>query len=230
MPIEKADAVQLDLNASLGESLRPESVRSDQAVLPYVSSATLPGALHAGTPRSVLDGIRRTLAAGVRLGVSVGYRDFLGSGDRYLDVAYEDLYAELVYQVGALDALAFSENSRLSFIRPTGALARMAGRRKDHGDAIISATKAYDPDLPLLLHHSSPMVEEAARAGLKVQVEYPATSVERMRSSVARIAADGRPEQSVSLFLDPITAPVVVRTLRELGHTGADASPARRGM
>lgn len=222
--------MQLDLNASVGESLRPETVRSDEGVLPYVSSASVPGGLHAGTPRSVLAAVRRALAAGVRLGISVGYRDFLGSGERYLDVAYEDLYAELLYQVGALDALAFTEDGRLSFVRPTGALARMAGRRKDHGDAIIRAIKAYDPDLPLLLHHSSPLVAAAAQAGLTVLVEYPATSVERLRTSVARIAADGRSEQSVSLHLDPVTAPVVVRTLRELGHIGAEHSPARRGM
>ncbi|SDB89146.1 UPF0271 protein [Raineyella antarctica] len=222
--------MQLDLNARFGESLRPENLRSDEAVLPYISSVNLPGCLHAGTPRSVLAAIRRALAAGVQLGVAVGYRDFLGGGDRYLDVAYEDLYPELIYQIGALDSLAFSENGRLSFVRPTGALARMAGRRKDHAEAIVRAIAAYDPDLPLVLHHSSPMLEVAAEAGLNVIVDYPATSVERMRTSVGRIAADGRPEHSVSLNLDPITAPVVVKTLRELGHTCGAPQPARRGM
>lgn len=220
--------MQLDLNASFGESLRPDTLRSDESVLPYLSSVNIPGCLHAGTPRSALQAIRRALAAGVRLGVAIGYRDFLGGGDRYLDVAYEDLYPELVYQVGALDSLAFSENGRLSFVRPTGALARMAGRRKDHGEAIVRAISAYDPDLPLVLHHSSPMLEVAEQAGLNVIADYPATSVERLRTSVARIAADGRPEHAVSLHLDPITAPVVVRTLRELGHTAGDRRPARR--
>jgi UPF0271 protein len=222
--------VQLDLNATFGESLRPETLRTDEDVLPYISRVNIPGCLHAGTPRSALEAIRKALAADVRLGVAVGYRDFLGGGDRYLDVAYEDLYPELIYQIGALDSLAFSENGRLSFVRPTGALARMAGRRKDHGEAIVRAIMAYDPDLPLVLHHSSPMLHVATDAGVNVIVDYPATSVERMRTSVARIAADGRPEGGVSLHLDPITAPVVVRTLRELGHTSGDRTPARRVM
>ena len=222
--------MQLDLNASFGESLRPDNLRSDESVLSYISSVNIPGCLHAGTPRSALGAIRKALAAEVQVGVAVGYRDFLGGGDRYLDVAFEYLYPELVYQIGALDSLAFSENGRVSFVRPTGALARMAGRRQDHGDAIVRAILAYDPDLPLVLHHASPMLQVAGEAGLNVIVDYPATSVERMRTSVGRIAADGRPEGTVSLHLDPITAPVVVRTLRELGHTSGDSRPARRGM
>lgn len=221
--------MQLDLNASFGESLRVEGLRSDEAVLPYVSSVNIPGGMHAGTPRIILEAIRRALGAGVRLGVSVGYRDFLGNGERYLDVSYEDLYPELIYQIGALDALAYSENGRLSFVRPTGALARMAGRRKDHAEAILRAIVAYDPELPLVLHHSSPMLEMASLAGLSVIVDYPATSVERMRTSVGRIAADNRAESTVSLHLDAITAPVVVKSLRELGHTAGAPHPARRG-
>jgi len=186
--------------------------------------------MHTGTPRSALTAIRRALVTDARLGVAVGYRDFLGGGDRYIDVAYEDLYAELLYQIGALDSLAFTESGRLSYVRPTGALSRMAGRRKDHAEAILRAVAAYDPDLPLVLHHSSPMVEMAVEAGLRVIADYPATSVERMRTSVGRIAADGRTENTVSLHLDPITAPAVIKALRELGHTAGSARLPRRGM
>lgn len=227
---EKAEAVQLDLNATFGESLRMEALQHEEAVLPYVSSVNIPAGLHAGTPRVILGAIRRGLVGGVRLGAAVSYRDFLGGGDRYLDVAYEDLFAELVYQIGAVDSLAFTEQGRLSYVRPCGALARMAGRRKDHGEAILRALEAYDPELPLVVHHLSPLLSMATGAGLNVIVEYPASSIERMRTSVGRIAADGHPEQSVSLHLDPVTAPVVVRTLRELGHTFGAPLTARRGM
>jgi len=222
--------VQLDLNATFGEAVRVTALQHDEAVLPYVSSINIPAGLHAGTPRVILAAIRRGLTSGLRLGAAVGYRDFLGGGDRYVDVAYEDLYAELIYQIGAVDSLAFTEQTRLSYVRPGGALARMAGRRKDHAEAILRAVEAYDPELPLVVHHLSPLLEMATGAGLPVIVEYSATSVERMRTSVGRIAADGHPEQSVSLHLDAVTAPVVVRTLRELGHTFGAPLTARRGM
>ncbi|WP_194793215.1 LamB/YcsF family protein [Raineyella fluvialis] len=222
--------MQVDLNATIGDTIRVEALQHDEAVLPYVSSITIPAGLHAGTPRVILAAIRRGLAAGVRLGAGVGYRDFLGGGDRYVDVAFEDLYAELIYQIGAVDSLAFTEQGRLSYVRPSGALARMAGRRKDHAEAILRAIASYDPELPLVVHHLSPLLGMARDAGLEVIVEYSASSLERMRASVGRIAADGHPEQSVSLHLDPVTAPVVVRTLRELGHTFGAPLTARRGM
>jgi len=222
--------VQVDLNADLGESTRPESVRADDSVLTFVSSANLAAGMHAGTPRSIREACRKTVHRGLRVGALVGYRDLLGGGDRYIDVDYSDLSAELIYQVGAVEALAFSERGRLSYVRPHGALARMAGRRRDHGEAILAAVSSYDGGLPLVVQHDSPLLAMAHDAGLRVIVEYPATSVDRMRTSVGLIAADGHPEGSVSLHLDPVTAPVVVKTLRELGHTAGVPTAARRSI
>ena len=40
------------------------------------------------------------------IGAQVGYPDLVGFGRRFLDIAADDLAAAVLYQIGALDALA----------------------------------------------------------------------------------------------------------------------------
>ena len=59
---------------------------------------------------------------GVRIGAQVSYRDLAGFGRRFIDVAAEDLVADVVYQIGALQAIAQAAGSAVSYVKPHGAL------------------------------------------------------------------------------------------------------------
>ena len=95
----------IDLNADLGESFGTWVLGDDKAMLDVVTSANVACGFHAGDPVT----LRRTVAAaaerGVVVGAQVGYNDLAGFGRRHMDVAPEDLEADVLYQLGALEAM-----------------------------------------------------------------------------------------------------------------------------
>ena len=62
------------------------------------------------------------VARGVRIGAQVGYRDLAGFGRRAMDVASDELQADIVYQIGALDGFARLAGDRVRYVKPHGAL------------------------------------------------------------------------------------------------------------
>jgi 5-oxoprolinase (ATP-hydrolysing) subunit A len=138
----------VDLNADLGEGFGVWRLTDDEGLLDVVTSANLACGFHAGDPL----GLRRVAALaaerGVTVGAQVSYRDLFGFGRRFLDVAPEELEAEVVYQVGALDALCRVEGTSVRYLKPHGALYHACLTHPGQGNAVRRAAAATG--LPLL--------------------------------------------------------------------------------
>ena len=98
--------VSVDLNADLGESFGAWKLGDDDAMLDLVTSANVACGFHAGDPATLSRTARKPHEQGVRIGAQVGYRDLAGFGRRFIDVTPDDLTADVIYQIGALQALA----------------------------------------------------------------------------------------------------------------------------
>ena len=61
---------------------------------------------------------RAAAERGVRIGAQVSYRDLAGFGRRFIDTTAEDLTADVIYQIGALQALAHAAGSTVTFDSP----------------------------------------------------------------------------------------------------------------
>ncbi len=157
----------VDLNADLGESFGRWQLGDDLALLGVVSSANVACGFHAGDPSVLLEVCRGAAAAGVRVGAQVGYRDLVGFGRRFLDVAPDDLTAEIVYQVGALDALARAAGTRVSYVKPHGALYSAIVSHEAQAAAVVEAVRLVDPALPLVGLPGSAVLRLAEAAGLR---------------------------------------------------------------
>ena len=146
--------MSVDLNADLGEGFGIWTLTEDDALLGLVTSANVACGFHAGDPR----GLRRVCASAAARGVSVGaqvsYRDLVGFGRRFIDVEPEELEAEIVYQAGALDALCRVEGTRVSYLKPHGALYAACSTHPAQGAALARAAIALD--LPVLCAAGSP--------------------------------------------------------------------------
>lgn len=155
----------VDLNSDLGESFGAWTMGDDAAMLPLVSSANLACGFHAGDPLGMLTACRTALAHGVTIGAHPSYRDRVGFGRRDMEVAPEDLGAELVYQVGALVGIAESIDARVAYVKPHGALyTRMA---VDPVVADVVAEAAATLALPVLGPPLSAVETACARAGVR---------------------------------------------------------------
>ncbi|MEV6862577.1 5-oxoprolinase subunit PxpA [Streptosporangium subroseum] len=161
----------IDLNADLGEGFGIWRLGDDMALLDVVTSANIACGFHAGDP--VI--IRRTCAAavdrGVMIGAQVSYRDLAGFGRREMEVDPEELCAEVLYQLAAVDGIARAMGGRVSYVKPHGALYNRICRDPEQAEAVVTAVVDYDRGLPVLTLPGSAVHEIAAREGLATVVE-----------------------------------------------------------
>jgi UPF0271 protein len=115
-------AMNVDLNSDLGESYGRWVLGDDEALLDVVTSANVACGFHAGDPST----LRRTCAdsakRGVVIGAQVGYPDLAGFGRRFIDMESGELTDAVLYQLGALEAMARVAGSRVAYVKPHGAL------------------------------------------------------------------------------------------------------------
>jgi UPF0271 protein len=99
------------------------------------------------------------------IGAQVSYRDLAGFGRRFLDVDPSVLADEVLYQIGALEACARAAGSRVSYVKPHGALYNAAVTHTEHARAVAAGVRAFG-ELPVLGLPGSALLAEAEAAGL----------------------------------------------------------------
>jgi 5-oxoprolinase (ATP-hydrolysing) subunit A len=163
--------VRIDLNADLGESFGTWVLGDDEAMLDVVTSANVACGFHAGDATT----IRRTVAAaaerGVVVGAQVGYRDLAGFGRRRIDMDAADLTADVLYQLGALEAMCRVAGTRVAYVKPHGALYTTAAVDEVQARAVVDAVTAYDRTLPLLGLPGSVLLRVAESEGVTTVAE-----------------------------------------------------------
>lgn len=140
----------MDLNADLGESFGSWTMGDDASMFRIVSSANVACGFHAGDPLTMLDSCRAAFELDVRVGAHVGYRDLAGFGRRSMDMTFDELFGDVLYQLGALDGMAHAVGASVDYVKPHGALYNRIVRDAEQAEAVVAAVHAYDPGLPVL--------------------------------------------------------------------------------
>jgi 5-oxoprolinase (ATP-hydrolysing) subunit A len=162
---------RIDLNCDLGESYGAWSMGEDAAVLAHVSSANIACGFHAGDPDTMRRTVRLAAAHGVAIGAHPSLPDLQGFGRREMAVSADEAHALTLYQIGALSAFAKSSGTRLSHVKPHGALYNMAARDPALAAAIAAAVAEFDGSLILVGLAGSALPEAGRAAGLAVAAE-----------------------------------------------------------
>ena len=161
----------MDLNADLGEGFGVWRLGDDDAMLDLVSSANVACGFHAGDPAGLARVCRAAAERDVTIGAQVGYRDLAGFGRRYIDVTPEELTADVVYQIGALDALARAAGTAVAYVKPHGALYNTIVTDSTQARAVATAVRSLGTDLPVLGLAGSEFFRAAANLGLRTVAE-----------------------------------------------------------
>lgn len=161
----------IDLNADLGEGFGAWSMGDDAALLDVVTSANVACGFHAGDPHLMRRTCEAAAARGVAVGAHISYRDLEGFGRRDLDVDPARLVDELVYQIGALDAIARAAGTTVRYVKAHGALYNRSAHDDAHASAIVRAIVDLGAALPLLAAPGSRAAALAADAGVAVVLE-----------------------------------------------------------
>lgn len=164
----------VDLNADLGEGFGRWSLTDDRALLEVVTSANVACGFHAGDAATMRRVSETAVATGVRIGAQVGYRDLAGFGRRDLDVEPTELRDEILYQCGALAALAEAAGGEVSYVKAHGALYNRVVTDEAQAAAVVEAVAAFRPGGCLLCLPGSVLARLASAAGLRaVREAYP---------------------------------------------------------
>ena len=161
----------IDINSDLGESFGAWSMGDDDAMLDIVTSANVACVFHAGDPAGILRTLKAAAARQVSIGAHVSYPDKVGFGRRNMDVASDELTADVIYQIGALQGLAQAAGTRVSYVKPHGALYNTIAHDRRQGLAVIAAIRAVDPGLVLVALAGSSLIELAREEGLTCVAE-----------------------------------------------------------
>ncbi|MEU3947163.1 5-oxoprolinase subunit PxpA [Streptomyces sp. NPDC029526] len=156
----------IDLNADLGEGFGRWHLTDDDRLLSVVTSANVACGFHAGDPATMRRVCDLAAERGVRIGAQVAYRDLAGFGRRAMDVPPAELAAEVAYQIGALEVFARAAGSRVSYVKPHGALYNRVVHDEDQAGAVVDGVLLADTTLPVLGLPGSRLLELAAKAGL----------------------------------------------------------------
>ena len=163
--------VRLDLNADLGESLGTWQLGDDEAMLDIVTSANVACGFHAGDSLTLRRTCAQAAERGVVVGAQVGYRDLVGFGRRFIDMDADELTADVIYQIGALEALCRVAGTRVEYVKPHGALYNAVVDHEKQAAAVVAAVVALDPSLPVMGLPGSALLRLATDAGLRTVAE-----------------------------------------------------------
>lgn len=161
----------IDLNCDLGESFGAYRIGSDEAIMPYISSANIACGFHAGDAAVMRRTVRLCLEHGVAIGAHPGLPDLAGFGRRAMHISADEAYEMVVYQIGALLGFVKSEGGVLRHVKPHGALYNMAAADIRLAEAIAEAVYKVEPELILYGLSGSKLTEAARGRGLRVAEE-----------------------------------------------------------
>jgi len=157
---------EVDLNADLGEGCG-----SDAALLRLVSSANIACGFHAGDAQTMVACVREALKNGVAVGAHPSFPDRENFGRTAMTLPPETVYAQVLYQIGALEAIVRAEGGRLRHVKPHGMLYNQAAKEPTLADAIAQAVHAAGPGLILVGLAGSELIRAGERCGLQTREE-----------------------------------------------------------
>ncbi|MET7693637.1 5-oxoprolinase subunit PxpA [Streptomyces sp. NPDC005483] len=196
----------IDLNADLGEGFGRWQLTDDEQLLSVVTSANVACGFHAGDAATMRRVCELAAARGVRIGAQVSYRDLAGFGRRAMDVPSAELTAEVAYQIGALEVFARAAGTRVSYVKPHGALYNRVVHDEEQAAAVVDGVLLADATLPVLGLPGSRLLEAAGKAGLSGVTE---AFADRAYTEEGTLVPRG---QEGAVVTDPET--VVERSLR----------------
>lgn len=192
--------MRINLNADVGEGFGRYAIGDDRELLEVIGSANIACGMHAGDPFIMAATVRMALQKGVSLGAHPGFNDLWGFGRRPLRMDPADVESLVLYQIGALQAIARGQGARVTHVKPHGALNNLA-----HDDAALAlaigrAIQAADAALIFVVPAGSEMARAGERLGLRVAREAYA---DRRYDRAGRLLPRSHPE---AVIRDPAQA------------------------
>ncbi|WP_435203302.1 LamB/YcsF family protein [Janibacter sp. GS2] len=161
---------EIDLNADGGESFGRWKLGADEELAPLISSINVACGWHAGDPGTMARSVALAKQHDIALGAHPGFPDLTGFGRRAMAFSPAEAAQAVLYQTGALRALADQQDVPLRHVKPHGSLYGLLMKDDDVADAVADAVGELDSSLTLLLEAGDCAERQRAR-GHRVAAE-----------------------------------------------------------
>ena len=158
--------MRIDLNCDLGEG-----TGTDAELMPLISSANIACGGHAGDVGTMKAAVELAHRHGVSIGAHPGFADREGFGRREQAVDVRAVRALVIDQIRALQTIAEACGSRLTHVKPHGALYNMAARDALLARGVAEAVRDCDSALVLVGLADSHLIAESRTCGLAAAAE-----------------------------------------------------------
>jgi UPF0271 protein len=160
----------IDINSDLGESYGPWTMGDDTAMMRFITSANVACGGHASDPETMYRTLRLAGDHAVVVGAHPGYPDILGFGRRKLPYTPEEVQRFCTAQTGSLIAMASLAGTRVSYVKPHGALNNVAAEDAALSEAIVLGIRAIG-GLALLATAGTELAKAGHRLGVPTYEE-----------------------------------------------------------
>ncbi|TDZ16363.1 Lactam utilization protein lamB [Colletotrichum orbiculare MAFF 240422] len=161
---------QVEVNCDMGEGFGKWKMGPDEELMKFIDVANVACGFHAGDPSIMLRTLRLAKQHGVRVGAHPGFPDLFGFGRRRMEIDPEDMYALMLYQVGALVGILEAEGMKLNHVKPHGQLYFYVHKDEEIRDAVVRAVSKFNVPLYGLPHET--MKAACAKYGVTLVHEF----------------------------------------------------------
>ncbi len=163
--------LRIDLNCDMGESFGAYTIGEDEALMNFVSSVNIACGFHGGDPSMMRQTVNLAVEKKLAIGAHPGYHDLEGFGRRHISMTPDEVYASVLYQVGALNAFVDAAGDVLRHVKPHGALYNFAAKDSAFASAIAHAVHDVSKNLILIGLSGSHLISEGKKIGLHTASE-----------------------------------------------------------
>lgn len=154
--------MKIDVNSDMGEGFGVYQLCDDAALMQVVSSANIACGFHAGDVDIMTRMVRLAKQQGVGIGAHPGLPDRQGFGRKELPFSADQICQQVVYQLGALRAIAAAEGVRVAHLSFHAAMGNMINRDRALAQQVMQSVARIDPQL-IIFSQPDTFVEQAAQ-------------------------------------------------------------------
>ena len=141
----------IQLNCDMGESFGIWKMGEDELIMPHINMANLACGFHASDSITMSKSVELAVKHNVTIGAHPSYQDLVGFGRRSIPCTTEEITAITLYQLGALNAFCVVNNTKVSYVKPHGALYNDMMKDENIYTAVLQAISSFDKNIKLMI-------------------------------------------------------------------------------
>ena len=163
--------MEININCDLGEKSKHHSNINDPELLKIVNSASVACGYHAGDEQTMLEVVLISKQNGVSIGAHPSFKDPENFGRKRMNLSAEEIRKLIIDQYEILQRIASANGTKVSHIKPHGALNNMACEDFELAMILAKSVHEISKDLIYLVPTGSKMEKAARKLNMKIACE-----------------------------------------------------------